>query len=95
MPHSPKLLAAIDELYYLTKSAPPIGRTVFHFTPTSADVYHHRDDEEAEILSNFYVDRFTPDPSAVVEELRAYLAALAEPQMATDADGRWISKEAK
>ena len=32
------------------------------------------------------------EPTAILAQLRAYLATLSEPQMATDADGHWIAK---
>jgi hypothetical protein len=99
--------AVIDELYALVKQAPSDMRLYFIYTATRCDVIHHADDST--IIKMFTLDRWTEKPDAILAQLRAYLATLAEPEtpaffganitcepeMATDADGRWIMKEAK
>lgn len=104
---TPAQLLICDDLYSLVKAAPASARIWFTFTSARCEVIHHHADT-SEILAHFSVDPWTEDNAAILAQVRAYLAGLAdaalplapvgtcvpcEPQMATGEDGRWIMKE--
>lgn len=105
MRYSPEITDTLCELFRIAATTPREVADVhlwFHANCDAVSIYVHPGGYQQDVphslaLTVYPAWTFTPgetdhEPTAILAQLRAYLATLSEPQMATDADGHWIAK---